>query len=128
MRYIESVAELRENMTTLDHYLEQKRESTYSFALNLIRKGTCFVALSTKNGYRFYPSRFVGYAENTKEKHENNDTKDGRKTNPVISSLLGQKVEPNPMLEKAYRDYCEKLGFIANDRGTFGVERKYWML
>ena len=54
--------------------------------------------------------------------------KDGRKTNPVISSLLGQKVEPNPMLDKAYRTYCEELGFIANDKGTFGVERKYWTL
>ena len=128
MRYIESVEELKNNMETLDRYLSKKCESTYSFALGLIKKGTCFVAVSTQNGYRFYPSRFIGYAENTKDKHENNNQKDGRKTNPVISSLLGQKVEPNPMLDSAYRAYCEKLGFTANDKGSFGVERKYWTM
>ena len=128
MRYIESIAELRENMNTLDRYLNQKIESTYSFALDLIRRGTCFVAVSASDGYRFYPSRFIGYAENTMDRHLNNRTKDGRLTNPVISSLLHQKVEPNPMLDRAYRDYCEKLGFIANEKGTFGVERKYWTM
>lgn len=128
MRYIESTAELKENMNTIDRYLNQKTESTYSFALSLIQKGTCFVAVYTPDGYHFYPSRFIGYAENTMESHLNNRTKDGRLTNPIISSLLHHKAEPNPALEKAYRDYCEKLGFIANEKGSFGVERKYWTI
>ena len=40
MRYVESVEELKQNMETLDRYLTQKCESTYSFALGLIKKGS----------------------------------------------------------------------------------------
>lgn len=28
-------------------------------------------------------------------------------------------------LEKAYKSYCEGLGVVPNNKGTFGVERKY---
>lgn len=58
--------------------------------------------------------------------HLNNRKKDGRVTNPAISEIIGKKPTPNPVLENLYREYCESLGFIANEKGTFGVERKYW--
>ena len=115
-------------MKTIDAYLDNKCESSYSFALSLIKKGVCFIAVKTSDGYRFYPSRFIGYVGNTMSKHLNNDYKDGKETNPAITSVLGIKLSHSAELEKEYKNYCGKLGFVANDKGAFGVERKYWEL
>ncbi len=128
MRIIQTIDELRENIAVLDRYLNQKTEPEYSFALRLVQKGVCFVVVKGTSGYQFYPSRFIGYSKNTMKAHENNDGKDGKETNPAISKLLGSKPEPDSELEKAYRTYCEQLGFIAYEKGTFGVERKYWRI
>ena len=117
MRTVKNVNELRVNIKTLDGYIAIKKEPEYDFALNLVKKGTCFVAVKENGTYKFYPSRFVGYFNNNMDAHQNNNNKDGRETNPAISTVLG-----------SYREYCESLGFIANEKGSFGVERKYWEL
>jgi phosphatidylglycerol:prolipoprotein diacylglycerol transferase len=62
------------------------------------------------------------------EESGSDDKKDGKETNPAISFVLNQKAAPNTELEKEYRTYCERLGFIANEKGSFGVKRKYWKL
>lgn len=62
------------------------------------------------------------------DNHLNNDKKDGRDTNSAISSILGHKPNPNEFLNSEYVRYCEGLGFIARDKGSFGVERKFWDL
>lgn len=128
MRCVQSIDEIKSNMTVLDGYLSEKHDPEYSFALDLIKKGICFIAISANSSYRFYPSRFIGYANNTMDKHENNEWKDGKETNPVISQILNQKYVPDAELEKAYREYCESLGFAPRERGAFGVERKYWRM
>ena len=128
MRLVNDLNEIQRNMETIDRYLDSKTESSYSFALSLVKKGTCFIAKSTASGYRFYPSRFIGYANNNMEQHLNNDMKDGKLTNPAITQILGCQVTANPKLDKEYRCFCEYLGFIANDKGSFGVERKFWEL
>ena len=128
MEFVQSLSDIEANMKTMDSYLDDKCESTYSFALDRIRKGICFIAVKTGDGYRFYPSRFMGYVGNTMSKHENNDYKDGKKTNPAITKALGIKLAHSAELDKEYRNYCEKLGFIANEKGSRGIERKYWEL
>ena len=128
MSTINSIEELKSNITILEKYLNSKTDPEYSFALDLVKKGTCFVAVENGSGFSFFPSRFIGYAKNNMNKHLNNQEKDGKETNPVISRILGGKPTLNPELEKQYREYCESLGFVANDKGSFGVERKYWAL
>ena len=128
MRQIGNKSELRKNMDTLDSYLAMHTEPNHEYAIELIKKGTCFVAVKVKGAYRFYPSRFIGYYDNTREAHINNDERDGRETNQAISTIFGAKPSLNPELEKQYREYCTHLGFSANNRGAFGVERKYWEL
>lgn len=128
MKCVQSLEEIKQNMHVLDGYLDKKCDSEYSFALSLIKKGTCFIAVKTESGYKFYPSRYIGYADNTMDKHLNNTEKDGRVTNPAISKVLNQNLSCNSKLDKEYRNYCENLGFIANEKGCFGVERKYWEL
>lgn len=76
--------------------------------------------------YKFYPSRFIGYTKNNMEAHLDNNQKHGGETNWVISGILGSKPMHDLELEKIYKEYCESLGFIANEKGSFGVERKYW--
>lgn len=115
-------------MTTLDQYLDHKREAEYSFALSLIKKGICFVAVNVGGKYRFYPSRFIGYVDNTMNKHLENVEKNGIDTNAAISKAVKQKAVFDLELEKAYQDYCMQLGFNASEKGAFGVERKYWRI
>lgn len=128
MQLVQSLSEIRANIQTLDKYLDGKHEPEYSYALGLIKRGTCFIAVRSELIYKFYPSRFVGYIGNTMDKHQNNSEKDGKETNPAISSVLHEDVSYDPELERAYREYCESLGFTANEKGSFGVQRKYWKL
>ena len=62
------------------------------------------------------------------DSHLNNDKKDGRDTNPAISDIIGNKPMPDKSLDYEYVKYCEGLGFTARDKGSFGVERKFWEL
>jgi len=128
MKCVRSLEELERNMDTLDRYLDSKVESEYDFALERVKRGVCFAARKSGGSYRFYPSRFIGYTGNTMDKHLNNDTKDGKVTNPVISAILGKKPLPDPGLERAYRAWCERLGVKTADKGAFGKTRKYWKL
>lgn len=116
------------NIMILDTYISSGMEYKEEFALALIKKGTCFIAIRNGNYYKFYPSRFIGYVGNNMDAHLNNEYKDGRETNSAISDILGCNPTFNLKLEKEYKKYCEQLGFIANKKGSFGVERKYWLI
>lgn len=126
MDLVQTLSEISANIQTLDDYLTKKREPEYSYALALVKRGTCFIAVKSGQSYKFYPSRFVGYAGNTMKNHQNSTEKDGKETNPAISSILHENVSYDPELERAYKEYCESLGFTPNEKGTFGVQRKYW--
>lgn len=128
MELVQNFNDIKINMTILDEYLGQKTDPEYSYALNLVRRGTCFIAVLGKDGYRFYPSRFIGYKDNTMERHENNYEKDGKVTNPQISNILDKKLQLSNMLNIEYKKYCESLGFVAWEKGSFGVERKFWVV
>lgn len=126
MACVQTLDELKENLHTLDTYLDRKAEPYYSYAVDRIKKGVCFMAVKTEDGFRFYPSRFIGYRHNSMEAHENNEWKDGKETTPTITHILGHKPCPDAELEHAYQAYCETLGFTANPKGAYGVERKFW--
>ena len=125
---VKSLEDIKHNMQVIDSYLNKGVDPEYTYALNLIKRGICFVVDDCSGRCRFYPSRFIGYAHNTRDKHDNNTRKDGKVTNPAISSILGTKPEPNLELEKEYRQYCEDLGIVARTAGTYGIQRKFWKL
>ena len=107
-------------------YLERAWMAGDKTAIGFVKRGTCFVAYGTRAPYRFAPSRFIGYRDNTFEKHARNSSKDGRVTNPVLSEVLGSTPEPDAELERCYREFCHSLGFEPNATGSFGAERKFW--
>lgn len=126
---IESLGELLDNCDTLDAYIKSRKDPEYTYALELIKRGTCFLAIEDDGEYRFYPSRFIGYHNNSMVQHENNGAKDGRETNPAIADAINQgNPKPNPELDRLYKEYCKSLGIHASDKGTFGVERKFWVI
>ena len=128
MHCIQSLEEIRQNILTLDRYLEEKHSIEYLFALNLIKQGICSIAVKVESDYRFYPSRFTGYTGNCMDRHLNNQEKDGRITTPALSKVLGQPLAVSSCLDRVYKSYCERLGFVANDKGTYSVQRKFWEL
>ncbi|ADK16307.1 hypothetical protein [Clostridium ljungdahlii] len=128
LNLVKNKNEILTNGTLLDTYISKGSEQEKEFALALIKKGTCFIAIKKGSSYKFYPSRFIGYADNNMDAHLNNKNKDGRETNPAISDILDCKPAFNLELEKEYERYCKQLGFSANEKGSFGVERKYWLL
>lgn len=128
MELIRTIDDLKANIKVMDNYLSSKDHEEIKYAKERVRMGTCFVVVNSKTGYRFYPSRFIGYADNSIEKHERNNEKDGRKTNPAISKIIGCKPEYDDELEEAYLDYCAFLGLKSRKKGAFGVKRKYWKL
>ena len=123
MNLVKSIDEIKRNMNTLDDYLSKKIDPEYSYALDKIKLGICFIADNSSREYKFYPSRFIGYSNNSMNKHENNTEKDGRETNPAISKILNYKLSTDTCLEEKYKAYCQSLGIKANER-----KRKYWKM
>lgn len=88
MKTIGNINELKANLQRIDEYLVSRKDPEYSFALNLVKKGTCFVVIKVKDSYKFYPSRFIGYTSNSMDAHLENESRDGRETNLAISEIL----------------------------------------
>lgn len=123
MKLVQSIDDIYANIQTVDIYLDEKHEPEYSYALDLVHNGRCFAAVKSGSGYKFYPSRFIGYIDNTMDKHENNENRDGKETNPAISAILHSPLSFDPELELSYEEYCKNLGF-----DVYNYKRKYWRL
>jgi hypothetical protein len=128
MLTVSTISELLGTINTLEKYLASKKDPEYSFALDRVKKGTCFVAVKHGEEYKFYPSRFIGYIDNTMANHLNSEDKDGRETNPAISKIIGSKPQHDSFLNEKYVAYCIRLGIKAAEKGAFGVERKFWVI
>jgi predicted HNH restriction endonuclease len=123
IRTIKDKEELRSNLSTVEHYLTDGTDDESDFVNSLIKKGNCFVAYKMNNEWRFAPSRFVGYQNNSMKVHLNNKNKDGRETNPVIDKVIGSKLEQLDFFESEYLKYCKSLGIDPDNR-----KRKYWQI
>jgi len=128
MKEVENIEQLLKNIETLDRYLSKANSLDQADALDLVKRGTCFVVYNNNGMMRFAPSRFIGYVDNKLEKHNSNFTKHGGVTNQAISKLFKCKPLPNENLDELYINYCNYLGIKANSSGSFGASRKFWIL
>lgn len=126
METIDRLEDLHENLATLEEYMQSNDPNEKAFYIELIKKGICFVVYKKSNRYFFAPSRFIGYKHNTRDAHLHNDAKDGRKTNPAISKILYSTCKRDKELNQLYERFCAELGFVAREKGAFGVARKFW--
>jgi 5-methylcytosine-specific restriction protein A len=124
LKVITSIEEIEQNLSLFEKYLcgEVSPESQ-KFAYGLIKRGACFIAYKTNSEWRFAPSRYVGYTNNSMKTHNDNQNKDGKETNPAIDSVLDCTLAPNKDIEAEYLSFCEKLGINPDNK-----QRKYWLL
>lgn len=127
MKLVSKLEQLEQNIETVENYLTNGNSDEKFKVATFIKRGTCFVAYQINNEIRFAPSKFLGYINNSLEKHIPSET-DGRQTNVMISSILKSQPLLNEKLEKEYILYCKNLGLEPREKGAFGVDRKYWLL
>lgn len=121
--------EILQNIKLIDTYLsDMESKIRREYALDRIKNGICFLAVSNHGIYRFYPSRFIGYINNSMEAHEKSDVKDGRETNAAISKILKSQPQVSELLEHEYIKFCNSLRIKPRKKGPFGVVRRYWVI
>lgn len=122
METVKTWSDIRSNILQLEEYKNSENSEERTFYKGIIGHGRCFVALDTRNGFIFAPSRFVGYVANTIKNHDENYDKDGRITNEEINKTLGSH-DANTILEERFKIFCQNLAINPDNH-----ERKYWNL
>ena len=106
----------------METYLKSGSSDEKKFALDLVRRGRTIVIYKVNGENHFAPSRFIGYKNNTQDRHISNLEKDGRETNPIISEIIGKYFQ-NPKTEQKFITYCESLGIVQTNN-----KRSFWRI
>lgn len=116
--YIENREDVISNIETLYSYLHGKSgEDNMQWAVDKLKRGKNMVVEVIDNHICFAPSRFVGYLNNTREKHDENHG-DGTDTDNVLK-MYYNKVQDGRLdfiLQKELAKYGESC-----------AEKKYWI-
>ena len=119
--FIETRDDVIRNIKTLYHYLSDENDvDTYQWASSIFKNGRIYVIEIIDSHICFSPSRFVGYKDNTKDKHKENHG-DGNQTNDVLKNYY-QKVQDDRLdivfqkeLSRYHLSSGEKKYWIPND-------------
>lgn len=122
MELISTLEQLKKNIETVEFYLTEGTENEQNQVSNLVKRGSCLLCYEVVKEFRFAPSRFIGYIDNTLNKH-NNSHKDGRDTNVEINKILKSQPISDETLRNKYFNYCDSLGLKANNKN-----HKFWKL
>ena len=123
MKLINSLEQLDANLRTFKRGLQADADGEFR---KLLRRGRKFVVRKIDGQVVFAPSRFVGYVDNTIERHKGNIEErraDGKETNPAITLVLGRDWESSDQFEKLYKSYCKSFGIENYSRH----KRGYWL-
>ena len=138
--FIESREEIIENIKTLYSYLEGVKGDTYkNWAVDIMKYGKNFVVEAIDSKICFCPSRFVGYKNNTKIKHDRS-IKSGTKTDshlsPFYNKVTDERLDDllHDLLEKFGETNCSKKYWISKDttvdellQSAGKVQKHYWI-
>jgi 5-methylcytosine-specific restriction protein A len=127
MKLIDTLDELLTNTLYLEKKLLDKNSPERPKAVDLIKRGSCFLKYSIDGRTLFAPSRFIGYKTNTIQDHISNRPHGGI-TNGRINKILKTESKVDEILEKKYLAFCSAYGIEPNKTGNFGAQRKYWDL
>lgn len=116
--FIETRDDVIRNIKTLYSYINDESDGdTYQWATGIFKNGRIYVIEIIDSHICFSPSRFVGYKDNTKEKHQENHG-DGNQTNNVLKFFY-QKVQDD-RLDVIFQKELSKYDLSS---GT----KKYWI-
>lgn len=116
--FIETREDIVQNIKTLYSYLNGKVDSEHKdWAIQRMSQGKNYVIEVVDSQIYFAPSRFVGYVDNTMEKHEANPG-NGTETDDKIKNFYQkvQDVKLDALLQKAMSEYGIVVG-----------AKKYWI-
>lgn len=116
--FIETREDIVQNIKTLYSYLDGKVDSEHKdWAIQRMSQGKNYVIEVVDSQIYFAPSRFVGYVDNTMEKHEANPG-NGTETDNKIKNFYQkvQDVKLDALLQKAMSEYGIVVG-----------AKKYWI-
>ena len=116
--FIETRDDVIRNIKTLYHYLsDENDDDTYQWASSIFKNGRIYVIEIIDSHICFSPSRFVGYKDNTKEKHQKNHG-DGNQTNDILKSFY-QKVQ-DERLDVVFQKELSRYHLSSG-------KKKYWI-
>jgi len=124
--WVESLEEIEANLKTLEAYLDDPKYKNE--ALRLIRLGHNFVAYESNGEWRFAPSKFTGYVENSLEDHKKyGKSRSGGKTDDELDKIFNEEKKSNRQLDKKYRDYSQSDQIKPlPPRSKDQKQRKFW--
>ncbi|WP_337034834.1 hypothetical protein [Paenibacillus illinoisensis] len=126
MELVNSWGDIKSNMQTFDGYRWSKDYNGYY--RKRIELGICLIVCMDDNGNRnFYPSRFMGYFNNSAPKHTDHVEKHGRDTNEIINTILGKTPEQNEQILKYFEEFCVKMDIVYKENGTGDNPRRFWV-
>ena len=117
--FIESRIDVVKNMYTLYSYAKSRVAEDREWALQRFKMGKWYVVEPFGDTLLFAPSRFVGYKNNTIEKHTINHG-DGTQTNDKFRELKLYKKVTDEYLSKEFEHFMSSLG-IEKDIANFLV-------
>lgn len=138
MELVKKIDEMIENAKRFDAYIERGTPNEKHFAINCIALGRCFVVIKENDKHRFYPSKYIGYKNNSASRYEDAYydaeaiqgeekygeasyyTFDGRVSNKAITKVLGCVCEKDHELTERFIEYCNGIGLKGSDK------RKFW--
>lgn len=118
--FIENRIDVVKNIYTLYSYVKSTVEEDKEWALQRFKQGKWYVVESFGNTLLFAPSRFVGYKNNTREKHTSNHG-DGTLTNNKFRELkLYKEIVDDDYLLEQFELFMTSLG-IEKDTAKFFI-------
>ena len=114
MAYVKSISDIEDNAFALldvAHGDGPFRE----VAIKLIKGSFVYYPIHYRDFLAFVPSKFIGYRDNTVERHDDvkrAEKRDGRDTNVAVGRILG-KSTADAELESKLEAYCRSLGVEA---------------
>lgn len=115
--FIENRIDVVKNIYTLYSYAKSPIEDDREWALQRFQRGKWYVVEPFGNTLLFAPSRFVGYKNNTREKHTSNHG-DGTQTNNKFRELKLYKEIEDVYLSVQFERLMNSLG-IEKDTAKF---------
>lgn len=107
--FIESRVDVINNIYTLYSYANSSEAEDKEWAIQRFSNGKWFVVEPFANTLFFAPSRFVGYKNNTREKHISNYG-DGTQTNKKLRELSLYKEMSDEYLSEQFECFMKTLG------------------
>lgn len=117
--FIENRIDVVKNIYTLYSYAKSTIVENRKWALQRFQRGKWYVVEPFGNTLLFAPSRFVGYKNNTREKHTSNHG-DGTQTNNKFRELKLYKEISDDYLSEQFERFMAALG-IEKDTANFFI-------